>query len=56
MAIATVVIYNSYISYVKSAYGITDKSHNKKIERFPKYVSIGLMILALHLSINCKWI
>lgn len=56
LAMVTIVIYNGYINYVKSAYGITDKIRNKVIGKFPNYVIILLLVIALFLSMTCKWI
>lgn len=56
LAIVTMVIYDGYMNYVKSAYGITDKVHNKIINEFPNYIEALLIVMTLFLSMTCKWI
>lgn len=56
LTIITMVIYNGYIDYVKSVYGITDSTYNYIIDKLPNCITILLFAMSLILAISCKWI
>mgnify|MGYP003413145559 CR=1 FL=1 len=51
-----ICIYNRYMQYVKYVYGITDRINNKVIDKLPKVMITVLILFAILMSINCRWI
>ena len=44
------------MQYVKCVYGITDRINNKVIDKLPKVMITVLILFAILMSINCRWI
>lgn len=44
------------MQYVKYVYGITDRINNKVIDKLPKVMITVLILFAILMSINCRWI